>query len=143
MTDSTPQPTSGDAYVLRSMFDAANRARAAVTRERDEWKESARCAGLKLQAVTRERDAALGEVGARKEVDRRTMDLLDEVTQERDALREQVRAVLENVTVALGLPLTEAGRPRANSFLWREIGRAIECHDWDWPPARAALGDTP
>jgi hypothetical protein len=58
---------------------------------------------------------------------------LPAVTAERDAAVGLVRDILEQITVALGLPLTEAGRPRANSFLFREIGKIIECHEWDWP----------
>lgn len=64
-----------------------------------------------------------------------TWRLVEQVCRERDAAHETIRNALVQISEALGLPLTEAGRPRANSFLYREIGRFIECHDWDWPPA--------
>lgn len=74
------------------------------------------------------------QIGASVNDTLRLLATVEQARRERDDADQKLRNALVQISDALGLPLTEAGRPRANSFLYREIGRFIECHDWDWPP---------
>lgn len=61
------------------------------------------------------------------------------LTQQRDVATELVRTILVEITQSLGLDTTvldtDTGvhRPMSNSLLYRELGRHIECADWEWP----------